>query len=297
MLISVAKHYNFYFQEEITEKVALVLEQTPLISKPIKSPLPLTKEILTTAIVIPKLVEEAPIITTEKEEEEMKQQNFYLQNLSLSQISALDSTKNKLQLDITPCISLPSQMKESQSKELFAPSPILDNRSIDSVTPDDNSYLGLSKINYDIDFSDISGDNSIADDMTPEKRKSATPSTTTPDPFSPMGAPCNVMQSPLIPSSAAFPTVHPQPIKKNDFVLPFLEDIENQSADETLIDKIEETPIISLPPPLKPLTAAEYMGFSKQGSKIPSIPCNTGDISSLSAIQSSSPSTSKEATQ
>lgn len=271
-----------------------MLQATPLVIKPRKSPLPITREslIISPSPLVPKVASDS--VTTN--EEIKKSPNYYLQNLSMSQINILDSTKNKLQLNITPCINIPntSQVQTSQSTDFLSPSPAHENKSMDSLTPDDNSYLGLSKINYDIDFSDISADNSIAEELASEKQKSPTPSFTTPDPFSPIGSSCNIMQSPLIPSNAPLPSaVEVKPPKKDDFVLPFLESIP-QTAEESLLDKLEETPLIGLPPPsIKPFTS-EYTGFSKQGSKIPSIPCNTGDFSSLNLQQSSLPSSSKE---
>ncbi|XP_018573285.1 rab5 GDP/GTP exchange factor isoform X1 [Anoplophora glabripennis] len=282
-------------KDEINEKVISVLEATPLVIKPRKSPLLIAKEnlIISPPPLVPKVVNES--VTTS--EEIKKSPNYYLQNLSMSQINILDSTKNKLQLNITPCISIPntSQVQTSQTTDFLSPSPAHENKSMDSLTPDDNSYLGLSKINYDIDFSDISAENSIAEELASEKQKSPTPSFTTPDPFSPIGSSCNIMQSPLIPSNAPLPSVvEVKPPKKDDFVLPFLESISQTTTEETLLDKLEETPLIGLPPPsIKPFTA-EYTGFSKQGSRIPSIPCNTGDFSSLNLQQSSLPSSSKE---
>lgn len=76
-------------------------------------------------------------------------------------------------------------LKRTNSLELLTPSPLgftpFDSRSIDELmTPDDfgNDQLppGLSNINYDIDLSDFSGDNSIAEDAPKSEPK---------DPFSP----------------------------------------------------------------------------------------------------------------
>lgn len=136
-------------------------------------------------------------------------------------------------------------------------------------------------MNYDIDFSDLSADNSMAEALTPEKRCSPTPSFT-PDPFSPVGSSCTITQQPLIPSSVPLQITTEPKKPKDDFVLPFLEDLPKDQNEETLLDKTESTPTINLPPPLNP-TKTEYLGFSKQGSKIPSIPCNTGDFHSLGA--------------
>ncbi|KAG6448645.1 hypothetical protein O3G_MSEX005644 [Manduca sexta] len=76
-------------------------------------------------------------------------------------------------------------LKQTNSMELLTPSPLgftpFDSRSMDELmTPDefgsDNLAPGLSNINYDIDLSDFSGENSIADDAPKFDPK---------DPFSP----------------------------------------------------------------------------------------------------------------
>ncbi|CAF4843526.1 unnamed protein product [Pieris macdunnoughi] len=77
----------------------------------------------------------------------------------------------------------PWELKQTNSLELLTPSPLgftpFDSRSIDELmTPDDfgsDQVPGLSNVNYDIDLSDLSGDNSLAED-TPREQK---------DPFSP----------------------------------------------------------------------------------------------------------------
>ncbi|XP_059061743.1 rab5 GDP/GTP exchange factor isoform X2 [Achroia grisella] len=79
----------------------------------------------------------------------------------------------------------PWDLKQTSSLELLTPSPLgfspFDSRSIDELmTPDefgaDQMAPGLSNINYDIDLSDLSGDNSIAEDAPKPEAK---------DPFSP----------------------------------------------------------------------------------------------------------------
>ncbi|CAG4906779.1 unnamed protein product [Colias eurytheme] len=77
----------------------------------------------------------------------------------------------------------PWELKQTSSLELLTPSPLgftpFDSRSIDELlTPDEfgsDQAPGLSNINYDIDLSDFSGDNSLADDVPREPK----------DPFSP----------------------------------------------------------------------------------------------------------------
>ncbi|XP_049823336.1 rab5 GDP/GTP exchange factor isoform X2 [Aethina tumida] len=252
-------------KEEINGKVNAILERTPLIIKPRKTPIPFD----------PKSIQRKQNSQI-RSETEATPQNFYLQNLQLG--TTLDNPKTKLQLDITPCIDVSDQQSKiptSTSREYLSPS--VDNLSLD-VTPDDNSYLGLSKINYDIDFSDLSADNSIAEELTPEKRTNYTP-----DPFSPLGTGCNIAQSPLIPTAANDVRTKP----KDDFVLPFLD--ESKKVDdkngETLLDKKTETPSTNLPSPIKP-TTSQYTGFSTQGWQIPSIPCDTGESSKLSRNKS-----------
>lgn len=80
-------------------------------------------------------------------------------------------------------------LKQTNSLELLTPSPLgftpFDSRSIDELmTPDefgsDHLAPGLSNINYDIDLSDFSGDNSIAEDAPSKSPKQK-------DPFSPEG--------------------------------------------------------------------------------------------------------------
>lgn len=189
------------------------------------------------------------------EPSEESEARFYHQNLEIGQLN--NYNKSTLQLDITPCVRVESET---------------DPASVD-YTPDDRSQnsLGLSKINYDIDFSDLSGDNSLGEDITPE-RKSLN---ITPDPFSPMESNCSIIQEPLVPSKAS---VSGTMIQKND------------DSNTTLLDEDHTNPE-NLPSPLKPSNS--YSGFSKQGLQIPSIPCNTGDLSSLSAPSSSGISSRK----
>ncbi|XP_076250855.1 rabaptin-5-associated exchange factor for Rab5 isoform X1 [Rhynchophorus ferrugineus] len=256
-------------KEDITRKVSSVLESTPLVIKPRKS----------------------ISVTDEK-----PSGGSLLSNIAIATHNSENTDKTKLTLDLTPCIKFPciiednieedNVLKPSLSADLLSPF----EQSFEGTTPDDNSILGLSKVNYDIDLSDLSAENSMAEALTPEKRFSPTPSYT-PDPFSPVGTTCTITQQPLIPSSVPLQmTVQKEPQQiKDDFVSPFLEDLTRETAEETLLDKIEATPTINLPPPINPIKT-EYSGFSKQGWKIPSIPCNTGDYSSLS----SQPGTSKQ---
>lgn len=191
-------------------------------------------------------------------------QGHYLQNLQIQTVDLLSDPKSKMKLELTPCLKV-----ESESQQ--------------SISPEEGHSNSISKVNYDIDFSDVSADNSVADELTPDLKKSPS---LTPDPFSPVGDSCVISQPPLIPTAATLQNCVPKPpIKpKHDFILPFLEEsTQSVTANETIIDKQEETLIDTLPSPLKP-TTSEYSGFSKQGWQIPNIPCNTGDYSSLNAM-------------
>lgn len=229
------------FKEEITKSVDEVLERTPLIIKPRQFPLNLDVQ--------------------------FEKSGHYLQkNLQMQTFDLLNDPKSNMKLELTPCVKIESD--EQGASRI-------------SLSPDEEHNDSISKVNYDIDFSDVSADNSVADDLTPELKKSPS---FTPDPFSPVGDSCFINQPPLIPTAATaeFRVAKPQLKQKDDFVLPFLEEATN----ETIIDKQEETLIDTLPSPLKPTTTSEYSGFSKQGWQIPNIPCNTGDYSSLNMMLS-----------
>lgn len=198
--------------------------------------------------------------------------NFYEQNLQLQPMGlTTDKHKTTLQLNITPCVP------DLQTDLSF------DNQSL-NLDEQQSGFLELSNVNYDIDFSDLSAENSVAEELTPEKHKSPS---FTPDPFSPIGSSCNIAQTPLLPSSAPLlPTstaseTMANPNQSNDFFLPATE----IDRVETILDQTEEMCTANLPTPLKP-TTSQYSGFSKQGWQIPSIPCNTGDYSSLNLSQS-----------
>lgn len=217
-----------------------MLDRTPLVIKPRKSPL---------------VNKQQPAASN------------YMKNLEIGQLNLVDLPKNKLSLEVVPTIS----SEKVEITEFLSPS--FDGHSVEGITPDDNSSMGLSKVNYDIDFSDLSADNSIVEELTPDKRKS--PSLYTPDPFSPVGAvSCNIDHTPLIPSNVQESSVK-QPKQSSSSSSDLLLNFE-ASKEETLIDIAEQIPSINLPSPIKPTTST-YTGFSKQGCKIPSIPCNTGE--------------------
>lgn len=95
---------------------------------------------------------------------------------------------------------MPWELKHTGSFEILTPSPLgftpFDARSIDELmTPDefgsDNLAPGLSNINYDIDLSDFSGDNSLAEDSPKPK-----------DPFSPEGLKKDPIFDPFSPQTS-----------------------------------------------------------------------------------------------
>lgn len=200
--------------------------------------------------------------------------NFYEQNLQSQTLSLTNNNKSKLKLSLTTCLEPENTntLKPSGSAEF-------DTSNTEGVTPEDCN-LELANVNYDIDFSDMSTENSVADELTPDKRKSPT---MTPDPFSPIGSYCNITQPPLIPSNYTDGTRNNQ-----EFVLPFLESKEPES----ILDAKEELGSQKLQSPLVP--SSQYTGFSKQGVQIPSIPCHTGDYSSLNLSNIDMPSTSSK---
>lgn len=128
----------------------------------------------------------APLIDLDtpqpRDEEPIVQPQETEQKLNILGFEVIDQSPSKSPQNVDPTWDL----KQTNSLELLTPSPLgftpFDTRSIDElITPDefasDNLAPGLSNINYDIDLSDFSGDNSIAEDVKPEPK----------DPFSPDG--------------------------------------------------------------------------------------------------------------
>lgn len=184
-------------QKEIAKKVQDVLAKTPLEIKP-RRELPRLRILRNSTG--PLIDLETSKTTVPGEDKQMIPQiniaDTKPQEKVDLQFEALNSrTENVLSFDMdkSPPKSpqnQPWESKQTGSFELLTPSPIsfplFDSRSIDErmdelMTPEefgpDNLSLGLSNINYDIDLSDLSGDNSYAED-TPKEPK---------DPFSPDG--------------------------------------------------------------------------------------------------------------
>ncbi|XP_075220580.1 rab5 GDP/GTP exchange factor-like [Lycorma delicatula] len=128
----------------------------------------------------------------------------------------------------------------------------------------DFQYTGLpdtslTAVNYDIDLSDLSAENSQADD---------------PMEFQSLGM--NSIETASL-QSLDLTTYHPTESPVNRPIgLPPL------TSGGSLLDSTESPTGTSfnLPSPLQPLPSSEYQGFSAQGSQIPSIPCETGETGS-----------------
>lgn len=188
-------------QEQIAIKVQDVLAKTPLEITPrreipqfgkLNNTQPLidlesdTKE-ETTRPEPPAKVEDTPAKVLEPvvqvESQEPKEKEEKLTILGFEAIEKPSPPKSPQNLEQS------WDLKQTNSLELLTPSPLgftpFDSRSIDELmTPDefgsDQLAPGLSNINYDIDLSDFSGDNSIAEDAPSKSPKPK-------DPFSPEG--------------------------------------------------------------------------------------------------------------
>ncbi|CAH2086897.1 unnamed protein product [Euphydryas editha] len=205
------------FEKEIAHKVQDVLAKTPLEIKPRREPPKLSSLRNSTIplidldtpvqtpvqikppeeipqIQIPEInpVEETATMTFDKTNDGESTQNI-IDFQSLDKPSPPKSPQNQ-----------PWELKQTGSFELLTPSPLgfipFDSRSIDEVmTPDefgsDHLAPGLSNINYDIDLSDFSGDNSLAED-TPKEPK---------DPFSPDGIKKEPIFDPFQPQTSQSP--------------------------------------------------------------------------------------------
>nr|XP_032513706.1 rab5 GDP/GTP exchange factor isoform X2 [Danaus plexippus plexippus] len=202
------------FEKEIAKKVQDVLAKTPLEIKP-RRELPRLRILRNSTG--PLIDLETSKTTVPGEDKQMIPQinipDTKPQEKVDLQFEALNSrTENVLSFDMdkSPPKSpqnQPWESKQTGSFELLTPSPIsfplFDSRSIDErmdelMTPEefgpDNLSLGLSNINYDIDLSDLSGDNSYAED-TPKEPK---------DPFSPDGIKKEPLFDPFAPQTSNY---------------------------------------------------------------------------------------------
>lgn len=171
------------------------------------------------------------------------------------------------------------------STDLLFASPIFnytpfDTSSLDGgETPDDLLSTttsefkgGLTNINYDFDLSDLSGENSVAEEMT-----TTTTTTTTTQfdlgEFDPLMKKDNDDQS--------------QTLNRSTMNESSILDIDPNSISKprSLLESDSPPNGVHLPSPIKPTTVTDYKGFSN--FNIPSISCNTGDFSSLNNSDSS----------
>ncbi|XP_075969102.1 rabaptin-5-associated exchange factor for Rab5 isoform X2 [Anticarsia gemmatalis] len=203
------------FEEQIAKKVKDVLAKTPLEIKP-RRELPRMgkfKEISTAPLIDldtavpeePQTKEKTPEANTvaQAETHPVQEPSVSIQSeepklniLGFEVIEKQSPSKSPQNLDQT------WDLKQTSSLELLTPSPLgftpFDSRSIDELmTPDefatDHLPPGLSNINYDIDLSDFSGDNSIAEDTPKPEAK---------DPFSPEGLKKVVPFDPFAPQTS-----------------------------------------------------------------------------------------------
>lgn len=160
--------------------------------------------------------------------------------LDLDNVKKTEPTKDT-KFDITTA---------SVPHDSLSPSPSFGfSHSLDELTTPDDVFAtqeslrfvqGLTSVNYDIDLSDMSADNSCAEDV-------------------PAADGCK--------SSVVFP----------------LEAKCIEDLTPSLLDTTESPTGNQLPSPIKPVCSGEYQGFAAQGSQIPSIPCETGDMPSLNS--------------
>lgn len=177
-------------------------------------------------------------------------------------------------------------LSTSNSADLLSISPIFgkssyDTQSIDDslATPDDltrqDFIRGIRNINYDIDFSDPSAENSAADEIEQIKTFNAI-----------------LKNTGSVPSKFDLEEFDPLMSREKEgssFSLDLLND-QKLAADaltKSLIDDDSPNAKQLLDSPLKPNTVSDYRGFTAQGFNIPTISCNTGDFSSLNTLNHS----------
>ncbi|VVC98626.1 unnamed protein product [Leptidea sinapis] len=160
--------------EEIAKKVQDVLAKTPLEIKP-RRQIPSLRSLSSTATLIDLDVTEEPWAPAARadpqpaDDSERLQPQHYL--LVPEIVPDPDTTSSQLTAGTPPA----DVAKRSVS---VSPLGLYNSKSIDNLlTPDDfdNVAPGLWNINYDIDLSDFSGDNSFADDAPNEPKDCLSP--------------------------------------------------------------------------------------------------------------------------
>lgn len=278
------------FSNEISRKVAEVLERTPLVLKPIRTPRRLEKRNaqlvkansdhqtadgghfqsnLVAAIKVCDVEGPDSKPKSAIEPSQAPQTNFddLVKNLSDTLVAPLVSVECEKDPLLVP--SPFSGMSASNSADLLSASPVFDynkvfdTQSLDEIaTPDDlarNFIRGIRNINYDFDFSDHSGENSVAEELE-----------TKPDSNTTHISKFDLDQfDPLIVKDRE-EKLSPLPLQSV-----------NAGTGNNLLD--EDSPrALLLESPIKP-TVAEYQGFSLQGCNIPTITCAAGDMGASSS--------------
>ncbi|XP_055844202.1 rab5 GDP/GTP exchange factor [Episyrphus balteatus] len=185
----------------------------------------------------------------------------------MSTLSLKDTTKDRLSPAAGTAGVTTSMLTDNSTDLLFA-SPIFnytpfDTASLDGVeTPDDLLTTttsefkgGLTNINYDFDLSDLSGENSVAEETKFDLGE-----------FDPLMKKDNDLTE---------QTVELNKEEKNILDA----DSSLDSKPKSLLESDSPPNGVHLPSPIKPTTVTDYRGFSN--FNIPSISCNTGDFSSI----------------
>ncbi|XP_050671709.1 rab5 GDP/GTP exchange factor isoform X2 [Leptidea sinapis] len=162
------------FEEEIAKKVQDVLAKTPLEIKP-RRQIPSLRSLSSTATLIDLDVTEEPWAPAARadpqpvdDSERLQPQHYLL----VPEIVPDPDTTSSQQTAGTP----PADV--AKRSVTVSPLGLYNSKSIDNLlTPDDfdNVAPGLWNINYDIDLSDFSGDNSFADDAPNEPKDCLSP--------------------------------------------------------------------------------------------------------------------------
>lgn len=290
------------FKAEISQKVIDVLERTPLVLKPIQTPDRFRKDSITISSTstsattsghfqanLVSAINICDTVGADKKSQTMLNPNLEqpilatsggetnFDNLvkNLSDTLIIDQSKNR---DPT--------MSNSNSTDFLSTSPTFgafDTQSLDDglATPDELTrqvfIRGIRNINYDIDFSDNSAENSCADELDGLRNFTLTP-TTIPTHFATDKLPDNfldVVTSDLeeFDPLSIKPKVKIQPLNIEKAAEAKTETVENKSIMDVDSPNAERY----LESPMKPVTT-DYKGFSN--FNIPTISCHTGDFSS-----------------
>nr|CAD7444478.1 unnamed protein product [Timema bartmani] len=218
------------FKDEVFRKVDAVLARTPLIIHPKKTLASLDLEDSSYDALPPPIVPEVV--------------NPYVGSEAFEPKKGTDDVPT-----VTSTTSLFSnRLPFSSSQDFLSPSPTFAfGQSLDELsTPDEvfsaqeslSFVQGLRSVNYDIDLSDLSADNSCADDV-------------------PVGE--GVKPNVSLPLTNKFG------------------DKKDEVTAANLLDSMESPIDALLQSPIKPVQTSEYQGFSAQGWQLTSIPCETGD--------------------